>query len=326
MRYSAAEKHEIIGLVERSPLPVRRTLAQLDIPRATFYGWYDRFLQGGVDALEDGTPVPKRVWNKIPDGVGEAIVDLALKEPELSPRELAVTFTDRQGYFVSEASVYRLLKARDLITSPAFILLKAADAFSHPTTAPNQLWQTDFTYLKVIGWGWFYLSSVLDDYSRCILAWKLCTSMTATDVSDTLRIALQTSGLDRATVVHRPRLLSDNGPSYVSTELSAWLGNNGMAHTRGRPYHPMTQGKIERYHRSMKNQILLENYYLPGQLEERIAAFVEYYNTRRYHESLDNLTPADVYCGRGQAILTRREKIKLKTMTERRQLHQNAAA
>lgn len=256
----------------------------------------------------------------------EAIVDLALKEPELSPRELAVTFTDRQGYFVSEASVYRLLKARDLITSPAYILLKAADAFSNPTTAPNQLWQTDFTYLKVIGWGWFYLSTVLDDYSRCILAWKLCTSMTATDVSDTLQIALQTSGLDRANVVHRPRLLSDNGPSYISAELGTWLDDKGMTHTRGRPYHPQTQGKIERYHRSMKNQILLENYYLPGQLEERIAAFVDYYNTQRYHESLDNLTPADVYFGRGQAILTRREKIKRKTINERRRLHQNAAA
>lgn len=326
MRYSAAEKHEIITLVEKSTLSARRTLAQLDIPKSTFYGWYDRFVQGGIEALEDGTPAPKRVWNKIPDQISEAIVDLALKEPELSPRELAVTFTDRQGYFVSEASVYRLLKARDLITSPAYILLKAADAFSNPTTAPNQLWQTDFTYLKVIGWGWFYLSTVLDDYSRCILAWKLCTSMTATDVSDTLQIALQTSGLDRANVVHRPRLLSDNGPSYISAELGTWLDDKGMTHTRGRPYHPQTQGKIERYHRSMKNQILLENYYLPGQLEERIAAFVDYYNTQRYHESLDNLTPADVYFGRGQAILTRREKIKRKTINERRRLHQNAAA
>lgn len=326
MRYSAAEKYEIIDLVEKSTLSARRTLAQLDIPKSTFYGWYDRFTQGGIEALEDGAPAPKRAWNKIPDSIGEEIVDLALKEPELSPRELAVTFTDCRGYFVSEASVYRLLKARDLITSPAFILLKAADAFSNPTTAPNQLWQTDFTYLKIIGWGWFYLSTVLDDYSRCILAWKLCTTMTATDVSDTLQIALQTSGLDRATVVHRPRLLSDNGPSYISAELGTWLDDNGMAHTRGRPYHPQTQGKIERYHRSMKNQILLENYYLPGQLEERIAAFVDYYNTRRYHESLDNLTPVDVYSGRGQAILTRREKIKRKTMNERRRLHHNAAA
>lgn len=149
--------------------------------------------------------------------------------------------------------------------------------------------------------------------------------MTATDVSDTLRIALPASGLDRATVVLRPRLLSDSGPSCISAELGTWLDENGMAHTRGRPYHPQTQGKSARYHRSMKNQILLENYYLPGQWEERIAAFVDYYNTRRYHESLDNLTPTDVYAGCGQAILTRRKKIKRKTMKERRRLNHNAA-
>ena len=91
-------------------------------------------------------------------------------------------FTDAERYFVSEASVYRLLKAHDLITSPAFITMKAADEFKNKTTAPNQLWQTDFTYLKVTGWGWFYLSTILDDFSRYIIAWKLCTTMKAEDV------------------------------------------------------------------------------------------------------------------------------------------------
>ena len=184
---------------------------------------------------------------------------------------------------MSEASVYRLLKDHGLITSAAFILMKAADRFANPTTAPNQLWQTDFTYLKVIGWGWFYLYTVLDDFSRYILAWKLCTTMAATEVSDTLQAALQASGLDRVKVLHRPRLLSDNGPSYLSSELGEWLENKGIKHICGRAYHAMTQGKIERYHRSMKNRILLENYYLPGQLEQSIGEFVEYYNKRRYH-------------------------------------------
>ena len=94
-----------------------------------------------------------------------------------------------------------------------------------------------------------------------------------------------------------------------------------MTHTRGRPYHPQTQGKIERWHRSMKNQVLLENYYSPSELESRIGEFVAYYNHERYHESLKNLTPADVYYGRGQAVLERREKIKLKTLAMRRQMH-----
>src|SRR5260221_1112598 len=276
--------------------------------------------------LKDGKSAPSRVWNKLPDTIAQAVVELALKEPELSPRELAIAFADQQRYFVSESSVYRLLKAHDLITSPAFILMKAADRFAQPTTARNQLWQTDFTYLRVIGWGWFYLSTVLDDFSRYILAWKLCTTMTATDVSETLVMALRSSGLERVRVRHRPRLLSDNGPSYLSAQLGAWLAEHGMTHTRGKPYHPMTPGKIERSHRSLKNQILLENYYLPGQLETRLAEFVAYYNTRRYHESLNNLTPADVYSGRGQAILTRRANIKLKTIELRRRLHHASAA
>jgi transposase InsO family protein len=326
MRYSAAEKLEIIRLVEQSSLSVRRTLAQLGIPRSTFYLWYERYLARGAGALEDGQSAPRRVWNKIPAPVAEAVVELALKQPELSPRELATTFVDQQQYFVSEASVYRLLKAHDLITSPAFILLKAADHFAQPTTAPHQLWQTDFTYLRVIGWGWFYLSTVLDDFSRFILAWKLCSTMTATDVADTLTLALRSSGLERVRVRHRPRLLSDNGPSYLSGQLASWLAEHEMTHTRGKPYHPMTQGKIERYHRSLKNQILLENYYLPGQLEARLAEFVDYYNNCRYHESLNNLTPADTYFGRAQTILTRRQKIKRKTLELRRQLHHQAVA
>ena len=326
MRYPASEKLEIIDLVEQSTLPVGRTLASIGIPKSTFYDWYSRYQDGGIEALEDGKPRPQRVWNKIPHEIGTAIVNLALEEPDLSPRELAINFTDTRGSFVSEASVYRLLKGHGLITSPAFILLKAADRFANPTTAPNQLWQTDFTYLKVVGWGWFYLSTVLDDFSRFILAWKLCTTMSATEVSDTLNNALQASGLDQIKLLHRPRLLSDNGPSYVSNQLGDWLKDKGIRHVRGRPYHPMTQGKIERYHRSIKNRILLENYYLPGQLELSIGEFVDYYNNRRYHESLDNLTPADVYFGRALAILKRRETIKRKTIEQRRRLHQQAIA
>ena len=171
-------------------MPVRRTLDQIGIPRSTFYAWYDRYLSGGLEALEDRKPRPKRVWNRIADDVREKVLELALDEPELSPRELAVAFTDRKKTFVSEASVYRLLKAEGLITSPAFIVLKAADRFANPTTAINQLWQTDFTYLKVTGWGWFYLSTVLDDFSRYIVAWKLCTTMAAADVTETLELAL----------------------------------------------------------------------------------------------------------------------------------------
>ena len=326
MRYPASEKLEIIRTVEQSHLPVRRALDKLGILPGSFYRWYDRYLTGGVEALADKPSKPSRVWNRIPDEVRRRIVEMALDEPELSPRELAARFTDTQNYFVSEASVYRLLKAHDLITSPAFIVIKAADEFKDKITAINQLWQTDFTYLKVTGWGWFYLSTVLDDFSRYIVAWKLCTSMSAADVTATLELALQASGLDEADLNRRPRLLSDNGPSYVANELAEWLEARGMRHTRGKPYHPMTQGKIERWHLSLKNRILLENYYLPGDLERAVAGFVDHYNHRRYHESLDNLTPADVYFGRGSRILKRRDDIKRRTIEQRRRQHFNAAA
>ena len=326
MRYPASEKIEIIRMVEQSHLSVRRTLEKIGIPRATFYRWYDLYRSGGPEALEDRAPRPSRVWNRIPDAVRQQIVQLALDQPELSPRELAVRFTDTESYFVSEASVYRLLKAHDLITSPAFIVMKAADEFTDKTTAPNQLWQTDFTYLKVTGWGWFYLSTVLDDFSRYIVAWKLCTTMTAGDVTETLNLALQAAGLDQANVVHRPRLLSDNGSSYISGDLAKWLVDRGMQHSRGAPYHPMTQGKIERWHQTLKNRILLEHYYVPGDLRAEIEAFIEHYNHRRYHESLGNLTPADVFSGRGQTILLERERNKRQTILQRCLQHQQQAA
>jgi putative transposase len=326
MRYPASEKLEIIRLVEQSHLPTKQTIDRLGIPRTTFYRWYDKYLTGGAEALADRSPKPLCIWNRIPDDIRQRIVDLALEVPELSPRELAVQFTDTQRYFVSEASVYRLLKAHDFITSPAFIVIKAADEFRDKTTAINQMWQTDFTYIKIIGWGWYYLSTILDDFSRYVVAWKLCTTMKTSDVTDTLELALQASGCDQVVVRHKPRLLSDNGASYVSGELADWLGSQGMDHVRGAPYHPQTQGKIERWHQTLKNRILLENYFLPGDLDASIERFVTHYNHHRYHESLQNLTPADVYFGRGQTILLERERIKRNTFKQRRLQYRNQAA
>ena len=151
MRYPASEKLEVIRLVEESHLSARQTLAKLSIPRTTFYRRYDRYLQRGEAGLKDRSPKPNCVWNRVPDEVKRKVVNLALKETELSPRELAVTFTDHEHYFVSESSVFRTLKAHDMITSLAYIVIKAANEFKDKTTAINQLWQTDFTYLKVFG-------------------------------------------------------------------------------------------------------------------------------------------------------------------------------
>ena len=150
--------------------------------------------------------------------------------------------------------------------------------------------------------------------------------MRSDDVTETLKLALQASGCDRVEVVHKPRLLSDNGSSYIAGDLADWLFDQGMAHVRGAPNHPQTQGKIERWHQTLKNRVLLENYYLPSDLEASIGAFVERYNHRRYHESLGNLTPADVYFGRPRTIIDRRRKIKDLTIRTRRLAHQCQAA
>ena len=165
--------------------------------------------------MEDQKLSPRLVWNKLSEDQQAEIIKLALDKPELSPRELAVTYIDEQFSFVSESTVYRLLKAHDLITSPAYILMQARDKFQHPTTRVNEMWQTDFTYFKITGWGWYYLSTVLDD-------------------------ALRFTGLNQLKLKHKPRLLSDNGPSYISSELAHYLENQNMAHTHGKPYHPQT--------------------------------------------------------------------------------------
>lgn len=325
MRYSQAEKLEIIRVVEDSELSARRTLQELDVNRSSFYEWYRRYRAGGYDGLANGSPSPKRFWNRIPETEKERIVQMALEQPERSPRELAWYITDHEGYFISESSVYRVLKAYDLVTSPQYVVLSARDSFQHPTTRVNELWQTDFTYFRIIGWGWYYLGTVLDDYSRYIIAWKLFTTMTATDVTDLLDMAVERTGVEEVSVRHRPRLLSDNGSAYVSQELREYLASRGMTQTHGAPYHPMTQGKIERYHRSLKNVINLDKYFLPWELEHEIDRFVRYYNNERYHESLDNVTPADVYQGRYQEIITRREQLKRQTLRARKRYNLSQA-
>jgi transposase InsO family protein len=182
---------------------------------------------------------------------------------------------------------------------------------------------TDFTYMKIVGWGWYYLGTVLDDYSRYIIAWKLFTSMTAGDVTELLDLAVAKKGVEHVAVRYRSWLLSDNSSCYISGELAEFLEDKGMAHTRGAPYHPMTQGKIERYHRSFKNIICLQNYYLPGEPEQEIGRLNDYYNNLRYHESFQNVTPVDVYFRRNREIVSRREQLKKRTLELRKKQNLN---
>jgi putative transposase len=323
MRRSASEKMEIIRLVEGSELGVKRTLEELGINRSTFYQWYGNYLRDGFEGLKPKVPERKTFWNKIPEQERNRVVELALERTDLSPRELACTITDTQGWFISESSVYRILKQRGLITSPAWIVMAASDEFKDKPRYVHQQWQTDFTYFKIIGWGWYYLATVMDDYSRYIITWELCRNMETNDAKRVVRKALQESGVDD---LHRPRLLTDNGSCYISGEFKKFIKQEDLGHVQGAPYHPQTQGKIERYHRTMKNVVKLENYYFPEELTRAIELFVNYYNNERYHESLENLTPADVYFDRGQEIIIQRQETKIRTLKKRRQANNKLSA
>jgi transposase len=222
MRCSGSDK-AAIQLLQNSNLSIKKTLERLNIHKPTFYNWLKRYQENGIDGPEDRKPAPKPTWNKITEEHRDSVIELALDKPDLSPREIAVSHTDEKDYYVSESNVCRLLKEQDLITRLAYILMQASDKFRQPATRVNEMWQSDFTYFKIIGWGWYYLSTELDDYSRFIISWRLCTSMGATDVSNTLDDALAFSGLDEVKVRHELRLLSDNGPCYISGQLSEYL-------------------------------------------------------------------------------------------------------
>ncbi len=320
MRFTAKEKMELIRLVEQSEWSVRRTLKEIGIHKSTFYNWYKKYRENGIVGLEEKKSTRKHYWNKIPDRIRSNILNLALEVSELSCRELACRYTDENQYFISESSGYRILKSAGLINPPHYDLISAADEFKDKTTTVNQMWQTDFTYFKIIGWGWYYLSTILDDYSRYIISWELCSTMKTLDVKNTLNQALNHPNVN---LNKPPKLLSDNGSCYLSQELSSYLDDYKIKHVRGRPGHPQTQGKIERYHRTMKNVIKLDHYYSPGELSFPLSQFVKYYNHHRYHESLQNLIPADVYYGLKEEKLKRRKLCKHKTFKKRRQEYFN---
>ena len=323
MLYTTGEKLEIIRMVDGSELGVNRTLKELGIHKSTFYNWYEKFQQKGADGFLNSGRSTQQVWNKIPDEEREKVVEVALEKSHYSARELAWHITDTQGYYISESSIYRILRQYGLIPAPAHIVLSASDSFKDKTVRPNQMWQTDFTYFKVIGWGWYYLSTVLDDYSRYIVAWELCKGMKSEDAQSTITKALQHAKLGKKA---RPKLLCDNGSSYIASEFNDFIKAESMTIIHGRPLHPQTQGKIERYNRSLKNVVKLENYYSPGELEQAVESFVDYYNHHRYHESIQNLTPAQVYYHQAAQVLEQRRRTKIRTLNKRREQHRRARA
>ncbi len=311
---SATEKETILTLVAQSPLPRRHALVQLRLSKSTYYRWLRRQSEGLKDK-RGGSRLP---WNRLRPEEEAVLLAHANASPELSCRQLALRITDSEGIHVSESTVYRVLKREGLIKPAEVVGFPAGKEYHHKTRRPNELWATDCSYLKVAGWGWYYLVTVLDDFSRFILAWKLQVDMTANSLIDVVQEAIDLTGMTDVPVEDRSALLSDNGSGYLSGRFEEYLRLVSIRHIVAAPYHPQTNGKIERYHRTVKEDINLLVYEAPSALEKAISSFVEYYNYRRYHEALRNVTPHDVYMGRRQEILQRRREVKRTTLEARR--------
>ena len=311
------KKLEIVTLVNRSPVTKQETLQELGLPRSTFYRWQQRYRAQGEVGLLDRRPEPSSVWNRLRPAEQEAILAETLRQPDLSSRELAFHLSDHAGFAISESTVYRILKRHGLVREVKLLGFPAGPEYRVKTTRINQQWQSDASYFFVVGWGWYYLISVLDDFSRLILAWDLKRDMTAASIGDVVEQAVAFTGMRHVPLQDKPRLLTDNGPGFIAQALEDYLRMQSIRHIRCSPHHPQTNGKLERFHQTLKTRLNVLVYSSPEELQRAMAEFIEYYNHRRCHEGISNVAPADVYYGRREAILRRREEQKELTIQAR---------
>ncbi len=307
---SGAAKAEVIEKVQASSLPVSKVLTELGVPRSTYYRW--------IKKKSSLAPVPGRVpWNRLSDVEAVTVLGVARATPEWSSRQVAAWVTDNLEFFVSEASVYRLLKREGLIRR-LVLPDPAADEYRFKTRRPHQLWATDASYFRVAGWGYYYMVTVMDDYSRFILSWRLQVDMTSPSLIDVVQDAVDRTGMVDVPVEDRTRLLSDNGSGYISKAFQKYVQLVGIRHIFAAPYHPQTNGKLERYHQTLKRSVNQVPYDVPMDLQCAIEKFVDFYNYRRYHKALKDITPSDMLAGRRDEILTRRKEAKDRSLQRRK--------
>jgi putative transposase len=310
---SAGDKAIILAQVESQPGSKRQVLMTLGVPKSSYYRWR----QG-----QPSSGNRKRPWNRITPYEEDRILAVARESPELSSRQLAAWITDNESFAVSESTVYRILRREGLVKRQE-TQLTAAKEYHTKTTGPHQMWATDASYFRVVGWGYYYLVTVMDDYTRFILAWKLQKDMSANSLIEVVQEAVDTTGMTDVPVEDRTKLLSDNGPGYVSKSFRDYLRLVGIGHILSAPFHPQTNGKVERYQQSLKKEVNQLPYEAPSQLDKAIADFVDYYNYRRYHKALGDLTPADVLYGRREQILLRRKEVQIQTINHRREYNRD---
>lgn len=316
---NADEKLTLLLAVENSGFKIKDALKLLDMSASTYYHWKSNYKKLGHKGLADKKSGPKVQWNSLLEDEVDTVLEIARSKPELTSREISYTITDSEDFSVSESSVYRVLKGEGLIREHEIVSFPAKKEYEYKPSKVNEQWQTDATYLFVEGYGWFYLISVLDDFSRKILAWEICSTNKGEDFVRVIELACLKGKVDPDDM---PKLVSDRGPALMSHELNEHLDEVGIYHIYAAPYHPQTNGKIERWHKSLKMNVYVHNYNRLDELKKNVGSFISYYNKRRYHESLGNVTPDDVFYGRRDEIVAARSKKKILTMTKRKEVNQ----
>ena len=310
-------KEDLIVKIEGQGGRRGKVLDELNIPRSTYYQWRKSYEEEGVTGLTKMKPSARRIWNKITREEAERVLAIARLHPELSSRLLAVKITDEEPFSVSESTVYRILKEHGLISPVPLPEMPAQKQWRHKTTRPDELWQCDGTNLFVVGWGYYKLIPVQDDYSRKIIAHDVRPGETAFSISDIMEMGIENARKEGHLVAIMPKLYTDNGPGFVSAILAEYLTGHGIKHIFGTPYHPQGRGKIERFNRRIKEKICLQVYCSPEGLKKAIDEAIAVYNDTP-HESLKNVSPNDVYAWKKEVILQRRKEKKRLTLERRR--------
>jgi len=207
----------------------------LGISKSSYYRWRQVRADSGTR---------ERPWNRITLAEEDKILVIAWESPELSSRQLSAWITDNEGFAVSESTVYRILRREGLVKRQE-TQLTAAKEYHTKTTRSHQMWATDASYFRVADWGYYYLVTVMDDYSRFILGWKLQKDMSANSLIEVVQKAVDATGMTDVPVEDRTKLLSDNGAGYISRAFRNYLNLVCIGHILTAPFHPQTNGKVD---------------------------------------------------------------------------------
>lgn len=311
------QREDLIRKVESKKRHRIRVLDELGIPRSTYYKWRKTYDEDGIVGLSKTKPSAKLVWNRLAPDERKRIIEIARLYPELSPRLLSVKITDEEDFSVSESTVYRIFKEEGLIAPKPLPELPSAKGWKHKTRGPDELWQCDATNIFIVGWGYYKLAPVLDDFS---IGYDLKPDETAFSLADVIEIAIENARKDGHLIDkdNMPNLYTDNGSGFTSKIMADYLSTHGIRHIFGTPYHPQGRGKIERFNRRIKENLCLVVYCSPEELKKALDEGITTYNNTP-HESLDNVSPNDVYAGRKEVILKRRQEKKQLTLERRKQ-------